>query len=76
MSLLDSLKLNNNNNIIIIPKYLSKEYIRLYIEDKGLNNDGIFYMDEYIFSINNIDINEKFQNLDKIELKSSLSHDE
>ena len=71
MSLLDSLNLNNNNNIIIIPKYLSKEYIRLYIEDKELNNDGIFYMDEYIFSIHNVDIKES-KNKDVIRLNKII----
>ena len=50
-------KNTESNHIIIIPNNISKRFIKNIITPENIKNINIFYMDEYIFNINEKNIN-------------------
>ena len=56
--LIKSVKNNiNSNHVIILPKNISKKFVKNIISLEKIKNINIFYLDEYIFKINNENIN-------------------
>lgn len=70
--LIKSVKNNiSSNHIVIIPKNISKKFVKNVISSENIKNINIFYLDEYIFKINNENINT-IRNYDSIYLESVL----
>ena len=51
-------KNTESNHIIIIPNNISKRFIKNIITPESSTNINIFYMDEYVFHINEKHINK------------------
>jgi len=70
--LIKSVKNNiNSNHVIILPKNISKKFVKNIISLEKIKNINIFYLDEYIFKINNENINT-IRKCDSIYLESVL----
>ena len=64
-------KNTESNHIIIIPNNISKKFIKNIIAQENITNINIFYMDEYVFDINEKNINA-LKNNDLIYLENVL----
>ena len=60
-----------SNHVIIVPNNISKKFIKNIITPEKIKNINIFYMDEYIFNINEKNINA-LKNNDLIYLENVL----
>jgi len=60
-----------SNHVIIVPNNISKKFIKNVITPEKIKNINIFYMDEYIFNINEKNINA-LKNNDLIYLENVL----
>ena len=70
--LIKSVKSNiDSNHVVILPKNVSKKFVKNVISLENIKNINIFYLDEYIFKINDENINT-IRNCDSIYLESVL----
>ena len=60
-----------SNHVNIVPNNISKKFIKNVITPEKIKNINIFYMDEYIFNINEKNINA-LKNNDLIYLENVL----